>query len=202
MMKVPAEPILGFSPSMGEYVIVKFKDSKDIGRVVEKTTLSPIGVIMRKATEEEIKAKESIQEWEKKALEEFKKVVEKHKLSMKVIDVHGWLDKKKIAFYFIADKRLDFRKAHKEIANILKCRVVIKQIGIRDYARCLGGIGPCGRELCCATFLKEIRPVSLRDARGQNLYVDPEKISGMCGKLLCCLLYEKETYISVIKKKS
>jgi len=199
LMRIAAESILEFEPEIDEFVVVKFKDCKDIGRVVEKTQEATLGVILRKATDEEISLREKNKEWEDYAMKEFKKIIQKYSLPMKIIDVHSWMDRKKIAFYFVADKRLDFRKAHKEIANILKCRVVIKQIGIRDYARYLGGVGPCGRELCCSTFLKEIRPVSLRDARRQNLYVDPEKISGMCGKLLCCLLYEKEVYARIIK---
>lgn len=194
IMEVAAGKIIEIEPKIGDKVIVKFKDCEDMGEVKGYTDEKKVGVIIRRATEDDIKKKEENKKWEEYAFKEFKSMVKKHNFPMKVIDIHSWIDRKKVAFYFIAEKKLDFRNVHKEIAKKLGCRVAIKQIGVRDYARLLGGIGSCGRELCCRIFLKDIKSITLRNARMQNLYINPDKISGACGKLKCCLLYEEELY--------
>ena len=177
----------------GDYVIVETKDGIDLGIIDEENVdLPEVGVIVRKATFQDIEVKEKLKEIEKQSLNLFENYVKKLKYKMKPIDVHLWFNNKKIAFYFTAEKRLDFRKLHKIISDEMHKRVVIKQVGIRDYTRTLGGIGLCGRTLCCIKFLKEPRTVSLRMARQQNLYVSTSKITGACGRLLCCLDYEYE----------
>lgn len=197
LMRVVATTAVGLEFKPGDWVVVRFKGCEDVG-YVKSISGDPEAkaIIIRDAGSEDLDRQKGIGQWEKESLDLFKKVVTKYELPMKVVDVHAWADRRKIAFYFLADRRLDFRKMHKEVSAALGCRVVIKQIGIRDHARLIGGLGPCGRQLCCSTFLGELRPISLRAARRQNLYVNPEKISGMCGRLLCCLRYEDEIYTS------
>jgi cell fate regulator YaaT (PSP1 superfamily) len=195
LMRVVATAAVGLEIKTGEYVVLRFKGCEDIGQVRGFTDDPQAKAIaIRKVTEEDLAKSQESKKWEKEAKASFLKLLEKHELPMKVVDVHAWVDKNKIAFYFLSDRRLDFRKLHKEIGMLLGCRVVIKQIGIRDHARLIGGLGLCGRPLCCKAFLTELRPISLRTARRQNLYVNPEKISGMCGRLLCCLRFEDEAY--------
>jgi len=195
LMRIVATTAVGLDIKRGEPVILRFKGCEDIG-YVRALTDDPQAraIVIRKVTPQDIALKETARQWEKDAYASFLELLEKHNLPMKLVGVHAWMDRNKIAFYFLSERRLDFRKLHKEIGMMLECRVVIKQIGIRDHARLIGGLGPCGRPLCCTAFLTELRPISLRSARRQNLYVNPEKISGMCGRLLCCLRYEDEAY--------
>lgn len=196
-MRVPSTAAVGVELQPGDWVVLRFKGCEDVGCVKALTDDQQAKAIaIRKADPNDMAMHEQAKPWERQALELFTKMVREYELPMKVVDVHSWTDRRKIAFYFLAEHRLDFRKLHKEISTILGTRVVIKQIGIRDHAKLIGGLGPCGRELCCTRFLNELRPISLRAARRQNLYVNPEKISGMCGRLLCCLRYEDEIYTS------
>jgi cell fate regulator YaaT (PSP1 superfamily) len=119
-----------------------------------------------------------------------------HKLDMKLVDVEYTFDKNKIIFYFTADGRVDFRELVKDLAAIFRTRIELRQIGVRDEAKMLGGIGPCGRVLCCSTFLGDFEPVSIKMAKDQNLSLNPAKISGLCGRLMCCLKYENDNYES------
>lgn len=192
-MRVVATAAVGLELNPGDWVVLRFKGCEDVG-CVKAFTDDPQAktIAIRRAEESDLAALEEVCPWEQKALGVFSDIVQKYDLPMKIVGVHAWADRQKVAFYFLSERRLDFRKPHKEISTILGCRVVIKQIGTRDHARLIGGLGPCGRLLCCSSFLTEIRPISLRTARKQNLYVNPDKISGMCGRLLCCLRYEDE----------
>ena len=127
-----------------------------------------------------------------------KKIHERH-LAMKLIDAEFTFDRSKIMFYFTAEGRIDFRDLVKDLANVFKTRIELKQIGVRDEAKMLGGFGPCGRVLCCATFLKDFEPVTIKMAKEQNLPLNPTKISGLCGRLMCCLGYEYKTYKDLMK---
>ena len=120
--------------------------------------------------------------------------IHEHDLNMKLIDVEYTFDNNKIIFYFIADGRIDFRDLVKDLASIFKTRIELRQIGVRDEAKIIGGLGPCGRPLCCSTFLGDFEPVSIKMAKDQNLSLNPTKISGICGRLMCCLKYEQEVY--------
>ena len=122
-----------------------------------------------------------------------------HQLDMKLVDVEYTFDRNKIIFYFTADGRVDFRELVKDLAAIFRTRIELRQIGVRDEAKMLGGIGPCGRMLCCSTFLGDFEPVSIKMAKDQNLSLNPTKISGLCGRLLCCLKYENDEYESAKK---
>ncbi len=195
LMRVVATAAVGLELSSGDMVVLRFKGCEDIGIVkAQSDDAQPKAIAIRKPSEEDLVLLSEQKPWEEEALKNFKAIVKEYDLPMRVVDVHGWIDRQKIAFYFLSEHRLDFRKLHKEVSLILGCRVVIKQIGIRDHARLVGGLGPCGRPLCCTAFLAELRPISLRSARRQNLYVNPDKISGMCGRLLCCLRFEDEGY--------
>ena len=123
----------------------------------------------------------------------FEKVTE-HQLDMKLVDVEYTFDRNKVIFYFTADGRVDFRELVKDLAAIFRTRIELRQIGVRDEAKMLGGIGPCGRMLCCSTFLGDFDPVSIKMAKDQNLSLNPTKISGLCGRLMCCLKYENDEY--------
>ncbi len=120
--------------------------------------------------------------------------IQEHKLEMKLVDVEYTFDRNKIVFYFTAEGRVDFRNLVKDLASIFRTRIELRQIGVRDEAKMLGGIGPCGRMLCCSTFLGDFEPVSIKMAKDQNLSLNPSKISGLCGRLMCCLKYENDDY--------
>jgi cell fate regulator YaaT (PSP1 superfamily) len=122
--------------------------------------------------------------------------VREHKLGMKLVDVEYTFDRNKIIFYFTAEGRVDFRELVKDLASIFRTRIELRQIGVRDEAKMLGGIGPCGRILCCSSFLGDFEPVSIKMAKDQNLSLNPTKISGLCGRLMCCLKYEHDNYES------
>lgn len=199
LMRVVVTSAVGVEIEPGDWVLLRFKGCEDIGVVkAYSNDAQAKAIVIREAGPEDLAMLEEAKPWEQEAFDSFRKLVKRYELPMRVVDVHAWADQRKIAFYFLAEHRLDFRKLHKEISTILGCRVVIKQIGIRDHARLLGGLGPCGRQLCCCSFLNELRPISLRTARRQNLYVNPEKISGMCGRLLCCLRFEDDAYFKKV----
>jgi cell fate regulator YaaT (PSP1 superfamily) len=170
-------------------------------RVLVGETVAPLREVIRKA-----KAEDSTQVAENKRRSEEafttcqEKIIE-HGLPMKLIDVEFTFDVGKVLFYFTAEGRVDFRELVKDLAAIFRTRIELRQIGVRDEAKLLGGLGPCGRELCCSTWLGDFEPVSIRMAKGQNLSLNPTKISGICGRLMCCLKYENATYKSCPRKE-
>ena len=191
----------------GDKVIVETARGIELGEVVlanfeieDNAITQPLKKVLRKATSEDIKKAESNK---KKEAEAFKICVEKireHKLDMKLTDVEYSFDGSKILFYFTADGRIDFRDLVKNLAFVFKTRIELRQIGVRDEAKMIGGLGICGRPLCCSTFLGEFAPVSIKMAKEQSLSLNPTKISGTCGRLMCCLKYEEAAYHDLLKK--
>ncbi len=178
-----------------DLVIVHDDEGDDFGRVIGRVDGEDAsGIVLRRATQEDRAVREELDKKTKRVLDLFLRQKDEFGLKMKVVDAHWCWDRRKICFYFIADQRLDFRGLHKVISSALNIRVAIKQIGVRDHARMIGGIGICGREVCCRAYMTELSPIALRMARLQSLFVEPAKISGLCGKLLCCLKFEEETY--------
>ncbi len=174
----------------GEVVV----GSKDI---TEDEIVAPLKKVLRIATlEDEIINKEN-KEKQRNAFKICLEKIEEHKLEMKLIDVEYTFDNNKVIFYFTADGRVDFRELVKDLAAIFRTRIELRQIGVRDEAKMIGGIGPCGVSLCCSTWLGEFEPVSIKMAKEQNLSLNPTKISGICGRLMCCLRYEHESYIEL-----
>jgi cell fate regulator YaaT (PSP1 superfamily) len=189
----------------GDYVIVKMDEEIDaigrIGEIVNFVKDSYVqGKIERKATEEDLETWEKNKELEKKAFEFCKDKIERSSLNMKLIDVECQFDRHKLKFFFIADGRIDFRNLVRDLAATFRTRIEMRQIGVRDYAKRIGGLGLCGRPFCCRSFLKEFQPVTIRVARNQDININPQKISGVCGRLMCCLTYEKEFYSTELKK--
>ena len=182
----------------GQHVIVETARGVEYGHVVlgshevdDKKVIQPLKPVIRMADEEiERRNKEKEKEAFKICLEKIKK----HELDMKLIDTEYTFDNNKVLFYFTADGRIDFRDLVKDLASVFKTRVELRQIGVRDETKIVGGIGICGRPLCCASYLSEFIPVSIKMAKEQNLSLNPTKISGVCGRLMCCLKYEEETY--------
>ncbi|NLP18078.1 MAG: stage 0 sporulation family protein [Firmicutes bacterium] len=162
--------------------------------VEEEEIVSPLKPVLRLATSADEKQVEENRKKEEKAFEICLDKIAAHKLPMKLIDVEYNFDNSKIIFYFTADGRVDFRELVRDLAAIFKTRIELRQIGVRDEAKMLGGLGPCGRTLCCCSFLGDFTPVSIRMAKEQNLSLNPAKISGLCGRLMCCLRYEAEVY--------
>ena len=164
-------------------------------RMVEENPIFiPLRKIIRIATDKDLVTLEANKKREKEAFGICLEKIAKHGLVMKLIDVELTFDNTKIIFYFTADGRVDFRELVKELAGVFRMRIELRQIGVRDEAKFLNGIGMCGRTLCCATFLPEFQPVSIKMAKDQSLSLNPSKISGICGRLMCCLKYEEETY--------
>ena len=162
--------------------------------VPDSDVVLPLKVVQRKATEEEKEKLADNSRREKEAFDICEKKIAAHGLQMKLVDVEYTFDVNKIIFYFTADGRIDFRELVKDLASVFRTRIELRQIGVRDEAKLMGGIGCCGRPLCCATFLGEFEPVSIRMAKEQNLSLNPTKISGICGRLMCCLKYENHCY--------
>lgn len=162
--------------------------------VPENEIVQPLKKVMRIATEADVLQEEKNRAREEEAIIICADKIKKHGLGMKLIDVELTFDLNKIIFYFTADGRVDFRELVKELAAIFRMRIELRQIGVRDEAKILNGIGICGRALCCSTFLDEFQPVSIKMAKDQSLSLNPTKISGICGRLMCCLKYEEETY--------
>jgi len=172
---------------MGEIVAAPTELSEsDMG-----TTLSKI---IRKATYYDLSVEELNRSKVEDGAKKFEELAKQHKLSMKLVDVHVMFDKSKMAFYFTAEKRVDFREMVKELASHFKIRIELRQIGVRDEAKIVGGLGPCGMNLCCKSFLTDFESISIKMAKDQNLPLNPLKISGICGRLMCCLKYEYESY--------
>jgi cell fate regulator YaaT (PSP1 superfamily) len=169
-------------------------------QIKEDDVIAPLKSVLRKATEADEKAYEENKKREVEAFQICAEKIEKHGLVMKLIDVEYTFDNNKVIFYFTADGRVDFRELVKDLATIFKTRIELRQIGVRDEAKMVGGLGPCGRPLCCSTFLGDFASVSIKMAKEQNLSLNPTKISGLCGRLMCCLNYEQSTYEDIRKR--
>ena len=185
----------------GDYVIVDTARGLECGLVVqgihtesEDKIVKPLKAVSRIATESDIEKMNQNRRDEKKAFEICLEKIEKHKLDMKLIDVEYTFDRSKALFYFTADGRVDFRELVKELAAIFRTRIELRQIGVRDESKMMGGIGVCGQPFCCSRFLSDFTPVSIEMAKEQGLSLNPTKISGSCGRLMCCLSYEQNVY--------
>lgn len=167
--------------------------------VTEDDIVSPLKKVLRVSTQEDDEKNIENQEKEREAFEACMEKIEKHSLEMKLIDVEYTFDNNKVIFYFTADGRVDFRELVKDLASVFRTRIELRQIGVRDEAKMMNGIGPCGIGLCCANWLGDFDPVSIKMAKDQNLSLNPTKISGICGRLMCCLRYEHDTYKKLLK---
>ncbi|MGN1317893.1 MAG: stage 0 sporulation family protein [Lachnospirales bacterium] len=190
----------------GDNVIVETARGVEFGTVEignrdvsESEIVSPLKKVTRIATEEDKVKNAENKEKEKSAFSICVEKIKKHNLEMKLIDVEYTFDNNKIIFYFTADGRIDFRELVKDLASVFRTRIELRQIGVRDEAKMVNGIGICGRTLCCATFLGDFHPVSIKMAKDQGLSLNPSKISGVCGRLMCCLKYEQEAYEELLK---
>ena len=197
----------GFEVRPGDYVIVDTSRGNDLGEVTmgprdidEETWHTPLKKTIRIATEQDIQHSVENRQKEKEAFSICQKKIAEHKLEMKLVSVEYAFDNSKILFFFTANGRVDFRSLVKDLASIFKMRIELRQIGVRDEAKMLGGLGPCGRPICCGSFLDQFQPVSIKMAKEQNLSLNPTKISGVCGRLMCCLKYEQEHYEMTRKK--
>lgn len=191
----------------GDHVIVETARGVEYGNVVlpprdveDEKVIQPLKEVIRIANPQDNKKEEINRKKEKEAFQVCLKKIREHGLEMKLIDVEYTFDNNKILFYFTADGRIDFRELVKDLAAIFKTRIELRQIGVRDETKILGGIGICGRPLCCHTYLSEFVPVSIKMAKEQNLSLNPTKISGVCGRLMCCLKNEEETYEELNRK--
>ncbi|MGQ9779600.1 MAG: PSP1 domain-containing protein [Bacillota bacterium] len=185
----------------GKQVIVETARGLEFGQVIvgpkevpEEEITPPLKKVLRVATPEDLAQVEENRERERRARAVFEEKVAAHGLEMKLVDVEYTFNRSKIIFYFTAEGRVDFRELVRDLAGVFRTRIELRQIQVRDEAKMLGGFGPCGRPLCCATFLGEFEPVSIRMAKEQNLALNPTKISGLCGRLMCCLRFECENY--------
>ena len=186
---------------IGDHVIVETARGIEYGYVVlgnrevdETKVIPPLKPVIRMATDEDRAIEAKNKEKEKEAFKICQEKIKKHNLEMKLIDAEYTFDNNKVLFYFTADGRIDFRELVKDLASVFKTRIELRQVGVRDETKILGGIGICGRPLCCATYMPEFVPVSIKMAKEQNLSLNPTKISGVCGRLMCCLKNEQETY--------
>ncbi len=191
---------------MGDLVIVETVRGVECGEVAlepkevsENEIVKPLKKILRKATDADKKKLEENRKKEAEALRVCEQKIEKHGLDMKLVDVDYTLDGSKILFYFTADGRVDFRELVKDLAGVFRTRIELRQIGVRDEAKMLGGLGMCGRPFCCNSFMGDFQPVSIKMAKEQGLSLNPVKISGTCGRLMCCLKYEQEAYEHLLR---
>jgi len=191
----------GLPIEKNQFVIVETIRGIEYGKVViankqvdDEDVVLPLKKVLRLADEKDRKQVEINRRMAKDAFQICLRKIGEHQLEMKLIDVEYTFDRNKVIFYFTADGRVDFRELVKDLASVFKTRIELRQIGVRDEAKMLGGIGPCGRMLCCSTFLGDFDPVSIKMAKDQNLSLNPTKISGLCGRLMCCLKYENEEY--------
>lgn len=191
----------GFELKVGDKVIVETARGLEIGTVLlaarevsEESIVSPLKGIERIATEKDVEHARENTEKEKEACKICKEKILKHELDMKLVGAEYTFDNKKLLFYFTSEGRVDFRELVKDLAGVFRTRIELRQIGVRDEAKILGGLGICGRELCCASYLSDFAPVSIKMAKEQGLPLNPTKISGNCGRLMCCLKNENETY--------
>ena len=194
-------------PRPGDNVVVETARGVEFGEVVtgarevaDEQIVAPLKKVVRVATEEDVRRAEYNAKREEEAFRICLEKVAKHKLEMKLVSVEYTFDNSKIIFYFTANGRVDFRELVKDLASVFKMRIELRQIGVRDEAKMLGGLGSCGRPICCGTFLGDFQPVSIKMAKEQNLSLNPTKISGLCGRLMCCLKYEQDYYSQTHKK--
>lgn len=197
----------GLEYKQGEHVIVETSRGVEYGTVVlpvksidESEVVSPLKKVIRKATEED---EEQVKKNIAKQIDAFRicnEKIKKHNLEMKLVDVEYTFDNNKILFYFTADGRIDFRELVRDLAGVFRTRIELRQIGVRDEAKMIGGLGICGRPLCCSLYMGEFQPVSIKMAKEQNLSLNPTKISGTCGRLMCCLKNEQEAYEYLAKR--
>ena len=187
--------------SVGDQVIVETARGQEIGEVTagekdvaDKEVVQPLKKVIRIATEADRHQADENKRREGEAFQRCFVQIERHRLNMKLVGVEYTFDRSKIIFYFTSEERVDFRELVKDLASIFKTRIELRQIGVRDEAKLIGGFGPCGRSFCCASFLEDFQPVSIRMAKGQNLSLNPTKISGVCGRLMCCLRFEMNAY--------
>ena len=190
----------------GDKVIVETARGVEIGEVVqgnkkinEESLVSPLKSVIRKATDGDVKQSEENRVKEKEAFDICLQKISEHGLDMHLVDVQYTFDRNKVLFYFTSEGRVDFRELVKSLASVFRTRIELRQIGVRDEAKMLGGLGICGRTLCCGTFVGDFEPVSIKMAKEQSLSLNPTKISGSCGRLMCCLKYEQATYESLLK---
>ncbi len=191
----------GFDIKKGDHVIVETARGVEFGTVVmgireveDDKVVSPLKPILRMANKKDQETVERNREREKEAFAICQEKIQKHNLDMKLVDAEYTFDNNKVLFYFTADGRVDFRELVKDLAAVFKTRIELRQIGVRDETKILGGIGICGRSLCCHSWMPEFVPVSIKMAKEQNLSLNPTKISGTCGRLMCCLKNEQDTY--------
>lgn len=190
-----------FEVKRGDQVIVETARGVEFGNVVmgpkevkDEEITQPLKTVIRLATEDDRRVEEKNRKKEKEAFQICLEKIHKHELEMKLIDAEYTFDNNKVLFYFTADGRIDFRELVKDLASVFRTRIELRQIGVRDETKLRGGIGICGRALCCHTYLSEFAPVSIKMAKEQNLSLNPTKISGVCGRLMCCLKNEEEAY--------
>ena len=186
---------------LGSHVIVETARGVEYGTVMvppkgvtDDEVVQPLKPVLRASTPEDDKTEQKNREKERQAYMTCHEKIQKHKLNMKLVEAEYTFDNNKLLFYFTADGRIDFRELVKDLASVFRTRIELRQIGVRDETKILGGVGICGRELCCHTFLSEFAPVSIKMAKEQNLSLNPTKISGVCGRLMCCLKDEADTY--------
>lgn len=196
-----------FTIDKGEYIIVETAKGVEYGFVVlgptmmpDEKIVQPLKTITRPATDKDAKAEEKNRKKETEAFAICLEKIQKHGLEMKLIDAEYTFDNNKLLFYFTADGRIDFRELVKDLAAVFRTRIELRQIGVRDETKILGGIGICGRSLCCHSYLSDFAPVSIKMAKEQNLSLNPSKISGVCGRLMCCLKNEEEAYEELNRK--
>lgn len=196
----------GIQAEKGDHVIVETARGLECGEVAmgnrevsEKSIVKPLKKVVRAATREDMQRVENNAARQEQAFSICQEKIAKHKLDMKLVDVEFTFDNNKILFYFTADGRVDFRELVKDLASVFRTRIELRQIGVRDEAKMLGGLGICGRPFCCSSFLGEFQPVSIKMAKEQGLSLNPAKISGTCGRLMCCLKYEQEAYEDLLR---
>ena len=196
----------GMTFQKGDKAIVETARGLECGEVAtensdvpDESIVAPLKPVIRHATKEDLATVEQNREKEKKAFQICEEKIARHGLDMKLVDVEYTFDSSKILFYFTADGRVDFRELVKDLAGIFRTRIELRQIGVRDGAKKLGGFGICGRPFCCNTFLGEVQPVSIKMAKEQGMSLNPVKISGTCGRLMCCLKYEQDTYEHLLR---
>ncbi len=188
--------------NVGDYVIVEADRGLDYGEILEineGVNNHSLRNIIRRVTSEDMKKIKDNRQKAKEAIKICFDKIKEYKLPMKLVEAEYSFDRKKIVFYFTSEDRVDFRELVKDLAKVFKIRIEMRQIGVRDEMRLFGGIGPCGRSLCCASFLKNFEPVSIKMAKQQKLPLNPSKISGICGRLMCCLFYEYKHYKELAK---
>ena len=197
----------GIHVPQNEYVIVETSRGIECGQAVisnrsvdENSIVQPLKKLIRIATKEDLGVLEENARLEKDVFVICEQKIKKHELEMKLVSVEYTFDHSKILFYFSADGRVDFRSLVKDLASVFRTRIELRQIGVRDAAKMVGGLGICGCPLCCSTFLDDFQPVSINMAKDQGLSLNPTKISGTCGRLMCCLKYENEAYQELIRK--